>query len=87
MGCSSKHVTIAPNVSHGGLSFRWGSFGLQELTRFKELLEKPIKLKLRWPNDKGSVRKKDRCSDRLGLILKEKKVRSRRKIDVWIGSV
>ncbi|MFQ6637493.1 hypothetical protein Gotur_012638 [Gossypium turneri] len=45
MGRSSKPETIAPNASNGGLLLRWGSFGLRELARFKELLEKPVKLK------------------------------------------
>ncbi|MFQ6624813.1 hypothetical protein Gotur_003232, partial [Gossypium turneri] len=44
-GRNSKPVTIAPNASNGGLLLRWGSFGPRELARFKELLEKPIRLK------------------------------------------
>ncbi|KAH1113491.1 hypothetical protein J1N35_006869 [Gossypium stocksii] len=51
-GQSAKPMTIVPNVSHGGISFRWRSFGPQELTQFKELLKNPIRLKPRWPNDK-----------------------------------
>ncbi|KAH1129733.1 hypothetical protein J1N35_001111 [Gossypium stocksii] len=50
-GQSSKPVTITPNASDGGLLLRWGSFGLRELARFKELLEKPIRLKPSWPDD------------------------------------
>ncbi|KAK5835089.1 hypothetical protein PVK06_010774 [Gossypium arboreum] len=50
-GRSSKPMTIAPNVSNGGLLFRWGSFGPQELARFGKLLEKPVRLKPKWPND------------------------------------
>ncbi|MBA0860735.1 hypothetical protein Goshw_020629 [Gossypium schwendimanii] len=50
-GQSSKPVTIAPNTSNGGLFIRWGSFGPEELARFKELLEKPIKLKSGWPDN------------------------------------
>ncbi|KAH1082720.1 hypothetical protein J1N35_022481 [Gossypium stocksii] len=50
-GRSSKPVTIAPNASNRGLLFRLGSFGTQELARFKELLEKPIKLKPGWPDN------------------------------------
>ncbi|KAH1056814.1 hypothetical protein J1N35_034879 [Gossypium stocksii] len=49
-GQSSKPVTIAPNVSDGGLLLRWESFGPQELARFKELLEKPVRLKSGWPD-------------------------------------
>ncbi|KAH1074358.1 hypothetical protein J1N35_026686 [Gossypium stocksii] len=47
---SSKPVTIKPNTSDGGLLLRWRSFGPRELTRFKELLEKPVKLKPGWPD-------------------------------------
>ncbi|KAH1082672.1 hypothetical protein J1N35_022433 [Gossypium stocksii] len=43
-------MTIAPNASDGGLLLRWGSFGPQELARFKELLEKPVRLKPSWPD-------------------------------------
>ncbi|MFQ6641416.1 hypothetical protein Gotur_014320 [Gossypium turneri] len=50
-GHSSKPVTIAPNASNRGLVFRWGSFSPQELARFKELLEKPVRLKLGWPDN------------------------------------
>ncbi|MBA0812298.1 hypothetical protein Gohar_026277 [Gossypium harknessii] len=50
-GRSLKLVTIAHNASHGGLSVTWGSFDPRELAQFKELLEKPVKLKLVWPND------------------------------------
>ncbi|MFQ6630504.1 hypothetical protein Gotur_009118, partial [Gossypium turneri] len=44
-GRSSKPVTIAPNASNGGLLLRWGSFGTQELARFKQLLDKSVRLK------------------------------------------
>ncbi|MBA0642277.1 hypothetical protein Goklo_026699 [Gossypium klotzschianum] len=50
-GRSSKPVTIASNVSNGGLLLRWGSFGPQEQARFKELLEKPVRLKPGWPDN------------------------------------
>ncbi|MFQ6652882.1 hypothetical protein Gotur_024551 [Gossypium turneri] len=50
-GRSSKPVTIAPNASNGGLLLRWGSFGPQELARFKELLDKPVRLKPGWPDN------------------------------------
>ncbi|KAG8474384.1 hypothetical protein CXB51_034110 [Gossypium anomalum] len=33
-----------------GLLLRWGSFGPRELARFKELLEKPVRLKPGWPD-------------------------------------
>ncbi|KAH1092289.1 hypothetical protein J1N35_019546 [Gossypium stocksii] len=49
-GQSSKPVTIEPNASDGGLLLRWGSFGPRELAQFKELLEKPVKLKPGWPD-------------------------------------
>ncbi|KAH1092370.1 hypothetical protein J1N35_019627 [Gossypium stocksii] len=49
-GQSSKPVTIEPDASDGGLLLRWGSFGPRELARFKELLEKPVKLKPGWPD-------------------------------------
>ncbi|MBA0754387.1 hypothetical protein Gogos_005465, partial [Gossypium gossypioides] len=48
---SSKPMIIAPNAFNGGLLFRWGSFGPQELARFDKLLEKPVRLKLGWPNN------------------------------------
>ncbi|MFQ6651318.1 hypothetical protein Gotur_023663 [Gossypium turneri] len=51
MGHSSKLVTIAPNASNGGPLLRWGSFGPPELARFKELLEKPIRLKPGWSDN------------------------------------
>ncbi|KAH1082061.1 hypothetical protein J1N35_021822 [Gossypium stocksii] len=51
-GRSSKPLTIVPNASNRGLLFRWGSFGPQELTRFRKLLEKPVKLKPGWPDNK-----------------------------------
>ncbi|KAH1057631.1 hypothetical protein J1N35_035696 [Gossypium stocksii] len=51
MGRISKPVTIASNASDGGLLCRWGSFGLQELARFGNLLEKPVRLKLGWPDN------------------------------------
>ncbi|MBA0852646.1 hypothetical protein Goshw_007974 [Gossypium schwendimanii] len=44
-------MTIAPNASNGGLSIRWGPFGPQELARFKELLDKPVRLKPSWPDN------------------------------------
>ncbi|MFQ6658224.1 hypothetical protein Gotur_027582, partial [Gossypium turneri] len=50
-GRSSKPVTIAPNASNGGLLLRWGSFGPRKLARFKELLEKPVRLKPGWPDN------------------------------------
>ncbi|MBA0855849.1 hypothetical protein Goshw_020093 [Gossypium schwendimanii] len=40
-----------PNASNGGLLFRWRSFSPRELARFKELLEKPVRLKLGWPDN------------------------------------
>ncbi|KAH1082722.1 hypothetical protein J1N35_022483 [Gossypium stocksii] len=72
-GCSSKPVTIAPSASNGGLLFRWGSFCPQELARFKELLEKSVRLKHGWPDNKDmfvgvarfpkeEVDGKERCS-------------------------
>ncbi|KAK5793978.1 hypothetical protein PVK06_035165 [Gossypium arboreum] len=45
MGQRAKPVTMAQNAPYGGLSIRWGSFSPRELVRFKELLEKPIRLK------------------------------------------
>ncbi|MBA0868612.1 hypothetical protein Goshw_016270 [Gossypium schwendimanii] len=36
---------MAQDAPHGGLSIRWGSFSPLELARFKELLEKPVRLK------------------------------------------
>ncbi|MFQ6660869.1 hypothetical protein Gotur_029224 [Gossypium turneri] len=51
-GRSSKPVTIAPNASNRGLLLRWGSFGPRELARFKELLEKPVRLRPGWPDNK-----------------------------------
>ncbi|MBA0754149.1 hypothetical protein Gogos_020990, partial [Gossypium gossypioides] len=50
-GRSLKPVTIAPNASNRGLLLRWGSFGPRELARFKELLEKPVRLKPGWPDN------------------------------------
>ncbi|KAK5818381.1 hypothetical protein PVK06_023317 [Gossypium arboreum] len=49
-GQSSKLVTIEPNASDGGLLLRWGSFGPRKLAQFKELLEKPVRLKPSWPD-------------------------------------
>ncbi|KAK8301352.1 hypothetical protein V6Z11_D04G014000 [Gossypium hirsutum] len=49
-GRSSKPVTSVPNASNGGLLLRWGSFGPQELARFKKILEKPVRLKPGWPD-------------------------------------
>ncbi|KAH1046316.1 hypothetical protein J1N35_037100 [Gossypium stocksii] len=49
-GQSSKPVTMAQDAPYGGLSIRWGSFSPHELARFKELLEKPIRLKPSWPD-------------------------------------
>ncbi|KAK5785421.1 hypothetical protein PVK06_040005 [Gossypium arboreum] len=54
-GQSSKPVTIEPNASDGGLLLRWGSFGPRELARFKELLEKLVRLKSGWPNRTGPL--------------------------------
>ncbi|MBA0756451.1 hypothetical protein Gogos_020374 [Gossypium gossypioides] len=51
MGRSAKPVTMAQEAPHGGLSIRWGIFSPQELARFRELLEKPIRLKPGWPDD------------------------------------
>ncbi|MBA0673409.1 hypothetical protein Goklo_023957 [Gossypium klotzschianum] len=51
-GNSSKPMTISPNAPNGGLFLRWGSFGPRELAQFKELLEKPVRLKLGWPDNK-----------------------------------
>ncbi|MBA0667895.1 hypothetical protein Goklo_000904 [Gossypium klotzschianum] len=50
-GQSAKPVTIAQDVPHGGLSIRWGIFSPRELARFRELLEKPIRLKPGWPDN------------------------------------
>ncbi|KAH1107072.1 hypothetical protein J1N35_010840 [Gossypium stocksii] len=49
-GQSSKPVTMAQDAPHRGLSIRWGSFSPRELARFKELLDKPIRLKPGWPD-------------------------------------
>ncbi|KAH1066012.1 hypothetical protein J1N35_030999 [Gossypium stocksii] len=48
---STKPMTIAQDVPHGGRTIRWGSFSPRELTRFQELLEKPVRLKLDWPDN------------------------------------
>ncbi|MBA0879960.1 hypothetical protein Goshw_014843 [Gossypium schwendimanii] len=37
-------MTMAQDAPHGGLSIRWGTFSQPELARFKELLEKPVRL-------------------------------------------
>ncbi|MBA0680104.1 hypothetical protein Goari_011826 [Gossypium aridum] len=50
-GHNSKPMTIAPNASNGGLMCRWGSFGPQKLARFGKLLEKPVRLKIGWPDN------------------------------------
>ncbi|MBA0664138.1 hypothetical protein Goklo_004187 [Gossypium klotzschianum] len=50
-GQSAKPVTMAQDVPHGGLSIRWGTFSPRELAQFKELLEKPVRLKLSWPGN------------------------------------
>ncbi|MFQ6647390.1 hypothetical protein Gotur_021248 [Gossypium turneri] len=50
-GRSSKPVTIAPNISNEGLWLKWGSFGPRELAQFKELLEKPVRLKPSRPDN------------------------------------
>ncbi|KAH1083214.1 hypothetical protein J1N35_022975 [Gossypium stocksii] len=42
---------MAHNASHRGLPLTCESFGPQELARFKELLEKTVRLKLGWPNN------------------------------------
>ncbi|MBA0749332.1 hypothetical protein Gogos_003277 [Gossypium gossypioides] len=39
---------MAQHTTHRGLSIRWGTFSPRELTQFKELLEKPIRLKPGW---------------------------------------
>ncbi|MBA0754249.1 hypothetical protein Gogos_020473, partial [Gossypium gossypioides] len=44
-GQSAKPVTIVQDTLHGGLSIRWGTFSPRELARFKELLEKRVRLK------------------------------------------
>ncbi|MBA0776719.1 hypothetical protein Gotri_011678 [Gossypium trilobum] len=51
MGQSAKPVTMAQNAPHGGLLIRWGTFSPRELSRFKELLEKPVRLKPGWPDN------------------------------------
>ncbi|MBA0858168.1 hypothetical protein Goshw_022399, partial [Gossypium schwendimanii] len=48
---SEKPLTNAQDAPYGGLLIRWGSFGPQELARFKELLDKPVKLKPGWPDN------------------------------------
>ncbi|KAL1067695.1 hypothetical protein V6Z11_D12G147400 [Gossypium hirsutum] len=45
---SAKPVTFTQDAPHGGLSIRWGTFSLRELAQFKDLLEKPIRLKPIW---------------------------------------
>ncbi|MBA0762964.1 hypothetical protein Gotri_012505 [Gossypium trilobum] len=42
---SAKPMTMAQDAPHRSLSIRWGSFSQRELARFKELLEKPVRLK------------------------------------------
>ncbi|KAK8320695.1 hypothetical protein V6Z12_A12G053400 [Gossypium hirsutum] len=49
-------VTSAPNASNGGLLLRWGSFGLQELARFKELLDRPVTLKPDGPDNEDRTK-------------------------------
>ncbi|KAH1122190.1 hypothetical protein J1N35_005350 [Gossypium stocksii] len=51
IGHSSKHVNITKSAFQGGLSVKWGIFGPRELARFKKLMEKPVRLKLRLSND------------------------------------
>ncbi|MBA0672771.1 hypothetical protein Goklo_029169 [Gossypium klotzschianum] len=50
-GQNAKPVTKAHDAPHEGLSIRWGSFSPRELARFKELFEKPIRLKPGWPDN------------------------------------
>ncbi|KAH1113945.1 hypothetical protein J1N35_007323 [Gossypium stocksii] len=45
IGQNVKPVTMAQDMPHKGLLIRWGTFSPRELARFKELLEKPVKLK------------------------------------------
>ncbi|MBA0734147.1 hypothetical protein Gogos_018090 [Gossypium gossypioides] len=47
-GQSAKPVTMAQDAPHRGLSIRWGIFSPRELARFRELLEKPIRLNPGW---------------------------------------
>ncbi|KAH1083609.1 hypothetical protein J1N35_023370 [Gossypium stocksii] len=47
-GQSAKPVTMAQDMPDRGLSIRCGSFSSRELARFKELLEKLIRLKPGW---------------------------------------
>ncbi|KAK5817512.1 hypothetical protein PVK06_022436 [Gossypium arboreum] len=51
-GQSLKPMTIAPNAFIGCLLFRWGSFDPQELARFSKLLDKLVRLKPGWPDNK-----------------------------------
>ncbi|MFQ6624727.1 hypothetical protein Gotur_004151 [Gossypium turneri] len=44
-------MTMAQDATHGSLSIRWVTFSPRELTRFKELLEKPVRLKPGWPDN------------------------------------
>ncbi|MBA0869993.1 hypothetical protein Goshw_006262 [Gossypium schwendimanii] len=46
MGQSAKPVTMAQDAPHGGPLIRWGIFSPREMARFKELSEKPVRLKL-----------------------------------------
>ncbi|MBA0737957.1 hypothetical protein Gogos_011374, partial [Gossypium gossypioides] len=50
-GQTTKPVTMAQDAPHGGLSIRWRTFNPRELARFKELLEKPVRLKPGWPDN------------------------------------
>ncbi|MBA0753953.1 hypothetical protein Gogos_020885 [Gossypium gossypioides] len=52
-GPKCKTREYGTKCPHGGLSIRWEIFSPQELARFKELLEKPIKLKPGWPNNEN----------------------------------
>ncbi|MFQ6650619.1 hypothetical protein Gotur_023254 [Gossypium turneri] len=42
---------MAQDVPYRGLSIRWGTFSPRELARFKELLEKSVRLKPGWPDN------------------------------------
>ncbi|KAH1113944.1 hypothetical protein J1N35_007322 [Gossypium stocksii] len=42
---------MAQDAPHRGLSIRWGTFSPRELAQFKELLEKPVRLKPSWPDN------------------------------------
>ncbi|KAK5792783.1 hypothetical protein PVK06_033905 [Gossypium arboreum] len=45
---SRVRVQSQPNAFDGDLLLRWGSLSPRELARFKELLEKPVRLKPGW---------------------------------------